>query len=101
MQKNLPSMLSNNVVSRRQALTRIGASVVSGLVASSALAAAGGKRKVVVWSERTAPKNMYPNDINGAIAEGLKSSLEGWDIVTADIDQPEQGCPDSLLNSAD
>jgi trehalose utilization protein len=58
------------------------------------------KRLVVVWSEGTAPKNVYPNDINGAIAEGLKT-LDGWEIVTASIDQPEQGLPEELLNKTD
>ena len=58
------------------------------------------KKCVVVWSERTAPKNVYPNDINGAIAEGLQS-LDGWEVVTADITQPGQGLPDDLLDRAD
>ena len=58
------------------------------------------KRCVVVWSEGTAPKNVYPNDINGAVAEGLKS-LEGWEVVTAGISDPEQGLPDALLKKAD
>jgi trehalose utilization protein len=58
------------------------------------------KKCVVVWSERTAPKNVYPNDINGAIADGLKS-LDGWEVVAADITQPEQGLPDDLLERAD
>jgi len=34
-------------------------------------------RCVVVWSEGTAPRRIYPDDINGAVAESLKS-LEGW-----------------------
>jgi trehalose utilization protein len=62
--------------------------------------AAKAKRTVVVWSEGTAPKNVYPNDINGAIAEGLKD-LKGWDVVVANLSDPEQGLPDDLLNRAD
>lgn len=58
------------------------------------------KRKVVCWSEGTAPKDVYPNDVNTAIAEGLKP-LKNWDVVIASIDQPDQGLPDELLNSAD
>ena len=58
------------------------------------------KRCVVVWSEGTAPKNIYPNDINGAIAEGL-ASLKGWEVVKASISDPEQGLPDELLKRAD
>lgn len=70
----------------------------AGLMFNSAALAAN--RTVVVWSEGTAPKTVYPNDINGAIAEGLKP-LDGWNVVTASIDQPDQGLPDDLLNKAD
>lgn len=63
-------------------------------------AAAGPKKVVVVWSEGTAPKNIYPNDINGAVAEGLKS-MRGWEVVTASIDQPDQGISDELLSRTD
>ena len=60
----------------------------------------GAKKCVVVWSEGTAPTDVYPNDINGAIAEGL-ACLKGWEVVTASIDDPEQGLPDELLQRAD
>jgi trehalose utilization protein len=69
--------------------------------ASGAAKAAGGTRTVVVWSEGTAPKNVYPNDINTAIAEGLKKSLAGWDVVVANLSDPDQGLPDSLLAKCD
>lgn len=57
------------------------------------------KKRVVCWSEGTAPKNIYPKDINVAIAEGLEP-LKGWDVVTASLTDPDQGLPDDLLNSA-
>lgn len=59
------------------------------------------KRCVVVWSEGTAPKDVYPNDINGAIVDGLKEKLKDWEIVKANLSDPEQGLPDALLNRAD
>lgn len=59
------------------------------------------KRCVVVWSEGTAPKNVYSNDINGAIVEGLAAKLDGWEIVKANLSDPDQGLPDALLNRAD
>lgn len=61
------------------------------------------KKTVVVWSEGTAPKNVYPNDINGAIAEGLRASeaLKGWEVVVANLNDPDQGLPDALLAKAD
>ncbi len=58
-----------------------------------------GVKRVIVWSEGTAPKNVYPNDINTAIAEGLKP-LKGWDVVVASLNDADQGLPDDLLNSA-
>jgi len=64
-------------------------------------AAGGGTRTVVVWSEGTAPKNVYPNDINTAVAEGLKKSLTGWDVVVANLTDADQGLPDSLLAKCD
>lgn len=64
---------------------------------------AADKKTVVVWSEGTAPKNVYPNDINGAIAEGLKGSalLKDWDVVCANLSDPDQGLSDALLAKAD
>jgi trehalose utilization protein len=65
-----------------------------------ASAAAAEKPTVVVWSEGSAPKAVYPNDINGAIAEGL-ACLDGWEVVKASIDDPDQGLPDELLQRCD
>ncbi len=64
---------------------------------------AGPKKTVVVWSEGTAPKNVYSNDINTAIAEGLRASKEmkDWDVVVASINDPDQGLPDALLAKTD
>jgi arylsulfatase A len=39
---------------------------------------------VVDWSEGTAPAKVYPNDINGAIAEGLKE-LKDWEVVKGKV----------------
>lgn len=58
------------------------------------------RRCVVVWSEGTAPKEIYPNDINGAIVEGLKD-LRAWEVVKANLSDPDQGLPEALLNRAD
>jgi trehalose utilization protein len=59
-------------------------------------------RRVVVWSENTAPKKVYPHDINAAVAEGLAPLKDkGWEIVTASIGDPEQGVPPASLNKTD
>ena len=94
-------------VSRREFL-QIGAAATAGGLALTAMARAGepkagpagGKKVVVVWSECTAPKKVYPKDINGSIAEGL-ACLTGWEVVAANIEQDAQGLPDELLNRAD
>lgn len=82
------------------ALALATATVLSLTGCATASGGGHGKRCVVVWSEGTAPKRIYPNDINGTIAEGLKS-LKGWEVVTASVNDPEQGLPDALLNRAD
>ncbi len=61
----------------------------------------GAKKVVVVWSEGTAPKRVYPNDINGAVSDGLKAALKDWEVIPASINDPEQGLPDALLNRCD
>ena len=79
----------------------------AGLALVPGLAAAPGGRKVVVWSEGTAnvdpgSKKVYPNDVNTAMAEGLKPlEAEGWEIVTASLKDPDQGVSDELLKSTD
>jgi trehalose utilization protein len=97
----------NQAISRRNALA-LGASAAAGvLLAPHLLAAASAKRKVVVWSEGTAnvdegSKKIYPQDINTAIAEGLKPlEAQGWEIVKASLNDPNQGLSDDLLNSTD
>lgn len=65
------------------------------------------KRKVVVWSEGSAnvqdnSKKVYPQDINTAIAEGLKPlEAKGWEIIVASFKDPDQGLSDERLNATD
>lgn len=78
--------------------------VFAALVMGMAVCAlAAPKRTVVVWSEGTAPKNVYPKDINGAIAEGLKASpvMKDWEVVVASLNDPDQGISDELLKRTD
>jgi trehalose utilization protein len=79
------------------------------VVAASGLVFCGGwqpaapaaeKQTVVVWSEGTAPKEVYPEDINGAIVAGL-AGLDRWTVVKASIDDPAQGLPEELLQRCD
>jgi len=78
--------------------------MIAATVVGVALCGLAAPRKtVVVWSEGTAPKNVYPNDINTAIAEGFRASaqMKDWDVVVANLSDPDQGLPDALLNKAD
>jgi trehalose utilization protein len=60
------------------------------------------QRRVVVWSEGTAPDDKaYPKDINTAIADGLRKKLDGWVIETASLNDPEQGCSEASLPKCD
>ena len=61
------------------------------------------KIRVLVWDENPshAPKEVYPNAIRGAIAEGLQALEPRIEARTAHLDEHEQGCPDSLLYETD
>jgi len=81
----------------------LAAALIAGCASQKGASTGGaGKAKhcVVVWSEGTAPKDVYPDDINGTIADGLKD-LKGWEVVKANLSDPDQGLPDELLNRAD
>lgn len=90
--------MSENI-SRRTALAA-GAVVTGELLLDGRAFAAPPKRRVVVWSEGSAPKNVYPKDINTAVAEGLKP-LKDWEIVVASLSDPGQGVPEESLNKTD
>lgn len=68
---------------------------------SGALGAGEGNRQVVVWAENTAPLDkVYPNDVNTAMADGLRS-MAGWKVVVASIDDPDQGLNEERLKRTD
>lgn len=89
----------NGMISRRDVL-RAGVLATAGVIACPSLLAQTAKRRVVVWSEGTAPKSMYPNDINGAIGDALKP-LANWEVVLASLKDPDQGVSDELLKKTD
>jgi trehalose utilization protein len=96
----------NQPLTRRTALG-LGATVAAGLILDLTVLADPAKRTVVVWSEGTAnvdpnSKAIYPDDINTAIADGLKPLAEkGWDVVKASLNDPDQGISDDLLKRTD
>ncbi|MCL4191052.1 MAG: ThuA domain-containing protein [Thermoguttaceae bacterium] len=86
-------------ISRRAALA-VGAALTGELLLGTASRADSPKRRALVWSEGTAPKDVYPEDVNTAIAEGLRS-LPDWEIATASINDPDQGVSDDALAATD
>jgi RNA polymerase sigma factor (sigma-70 family) len=56
--------------------------------------------RVLVWSEGTAPMDVYPADINAAIAEGLRTDRQ-LEVRTASISDPDQGLGDEALKNTD
>jgi trehalose utilization protein len=97
---------AKNGISRSTAMG-LGATLAAGMLLDASLFAAPAKRRVVVWSEGTAnvdpaSKVVYPDDINTAIAEGLKPlQAKGWEIVTASLKDPDQGLSDERLQGTD
>lgn len=81
--------------------------MAAGLLVDLPLLADTSKRRVVAWSEGSAnvdpaSKVVYPNDINSAIAEGLKPlESQGWEVLRASLGDPDQGLSDERLNSTD
>ena len=87
-------------ISRRKVLA-LGAMTAGGLLLGRKVLAAAPERRALVWSEGTAPKNVYPNDINTVVAEGLKESLKGWDVVLGNLSDPDQGCSPESMKKTD
>lgn len=56
--------------------------------------------RVLVWSEHTAPRQMYPHDINGAVADGLREDRD-LRVETAELVDPGQGVAEQTLARTD
>jgi trehalose utilization protein len=74
--------------------------MAAGVLAAGAALAEDRQPVAIVWSEGTAPKKLYPNDIDGAIADGLKT-LQRWTVKIASLNDPDQGISDAALDAAD
>jgi len=59
-----------------------------------------GRIRVLAWSERSEPAEVYPNGIDGAIAEGLQLE-KGIEVRTAGLADPGQGLTEELVAAAD
>lgn len=66
--------------------------------------ASSGVVRALVWDEKPshAPKSVYPQSINGAVAEGLQKLGQGRvEVKAANLDDPEQGITDRALADSD
>lgn len=60
-----------------------------------------GTIRVRVWSEHTAPKAVFPDDINGAVAAGLREADPGLQVTTAELVDPDDGVSAADLEQTD
>lgn len=56
--------------------------------------------RVRLWSEGTAPRSVYPDDIDGALAEGFRRRPD-LAVATARLDEPDGGLSDAALDATD
>ncbi|AIE85419.1 ThuA domain-containing protein [Fimbriimonas ginsengisoli] len=59
--------------------------------------------RVLIWDENPAhaPKELYPENLRGAIAEGLRELGPELEVKVAHLDEPEQGVTDEALANTD
>ncbi len=56
--------------------------------------------RILVWSEFTEPKEVYPQGIHGAIADYLRI-IPGLEVKAAELSDPEQGLSEAVLGQTD
>ena len=56
--------------------------------------------RVRVWSEHTAKRAVYPNDINGAVADILRADND-LEVTTAELVDDGDGVPEEVLAETD
>ncbi|HEY2934474.1 MAG TPA: ThuA domain-containing protein [Acidobacteriota bacterium] len=69
-------------------------------LAIAAAFAAPRKVRVLLWSEQTEPREVYPNGISGTLADYL-SKDSGMEPRTAQLSDPDSGVSDATLDSTD
>lgn len=55
--------------------------------------------KALCWTERSEPESVYPDGINGAVADALREA--GIEAETAQLSDPDQGLSEEALARAD
>ena len=70
------------------------------LLASHAHAKDDKMVRVLLWSEQTEPRNVYPQGISGALYDHFKS-VKGFEPKMAALSDPETGVSDAVLDQTD
>ncbi len=83
-----------------QVAAAIGTMALGRVALGSAQEPASPPLRVRIWCEGTAPRNIYPEDIDGAVGQALKGT-NAIHFTTARLDQPEAGLPDAMLDQTD
>jgi trehalose utilization protein len=70
------------------------------ILAASTLGSAPKDIRVLLWSEQTEPRDVYPKGISGALADHL-SKARGIVATTASLDDPDAGVSEEALARTD
>jgi len=70
------------------------------LVVGGSVLAAPPKIRVLLWSEQTEPKDVYPKGINGALADYLRQ-FSDIEVKTASLSDPDAGLSEAVLAKTD
>lgn len=70
------------------------------LLGTTGAGAAPKKVRVLLWSEQTEPRNVYPAGISGALADYLNKQ-PGLEARTATLTDPDAGVSDAALDATD
>src|SRR3954469_25079457 len=58
------------------------------------------KLRILAWSEGTAPRSVYPGDVDGAIGDHLRR-MPGLEVQQARLTDPSAGLSDQALDGTD
>lgn len=98
-------MLKSKRMHRRYCWICVAGALVATFALLAALSApsttfAKTKARVLIWSERTEPVEIYPDGINGAFLEFLKTE-KNIEAKAANLSDPSQGITDEVLRNTD
>ncbi len=85
---------------RRVAAAAAGTWAIAGRAEGGIARAASPSVRVRVWSEGSAPRSVYPGDIDGAIGDALRR-VKGLEVEQARLGDPDSGLSERQLDATD